>query len=48
VRTSAVADGFDERLGAVLRGWLAAIAWPFKRVAFPGRDISWDEWRSAT
>jgi hypothetical protein len=31
----------------VLRGWLRD-AWPFKRVAFPGRDISWDEWRSAT
>lgn len=47
VRTSAVAAGFDERLGAVLRGWLRD-ACPFKRVAFPGRDISWDEWRAAT
>ena len=47
VRTSAVADGFDERLGTTLRHWLRD-CWPFKRVAFPGRDISWDEWHSAS
>jgi hypothetical protein len=45
VRTSALAEGFDERLGTAFRNWLRD-SWPFKRVAFPGRDISWDEWSS--
>jgi hypothetical protein len=44
VRTIALADDFDERLGVAFRGWLGNV-WPFKRVAFPGRDISWEEWR---
>jgi hypothetical protein len=30
VRTSALADGFDERLGAAFRSWLRD-CWPFKR-----------------
>ena len=46
VRTSALAERFDERLGTTFRSWLRD-SWPFKRVAFPGRDISWDEWSSA-
>jgi hypothetical protein len=45
VRTSAVAGGLDEKLGAAFRHWLSS-AWPFKRVAFPGRDIAWDAWNS--
>ena len=45
VRSSAVADGLDERLGAAFRAWLRD-RWPFKRVAFPGRDIPWSEWRT--
>jgi hypothetical protein len=45
VRTSAVASGLDERLGAVFRAWVAS-DWPFARVAYPGRDIPWDEWRA--
>ena len=46
VRDSAVAGGLDERLGAAFQGWLRD-RWPFKRVAFPGRDISWDAWAAA-
>ena len=46
VRTSALADGFEEGLGGALRKWLSSV-WPLKRVAFPGRDISWEEWQSA-
>jgi len=46
VRTNAVADGLDERLGAAFQGWLRE-RWPFKRVAYPGRDIPWDAWRAA-
>lgn len=34
----------DRDLGTRLRDWLQS-AWPFKRVAFPGRDIEWDAWR---
>ena len=42
-RSSAVAEGYEERLGTAFREWLRT-SWPFKRVAFPGRDISWDAW----
>jgi hypothetical protein len=45
VRTSAVAGGLDGKLGGAFRHWLAG-AWPFKRVAFPGRDIPWDAWNA--
>jgi len=44
VRSSAVADGLDDRLGTAFRKWLRE-RWPFKRVAFPGRDIAWAEWQ---
>src|SRR5262249_16223229 len=44
VGSSAVAGGLDDRLGAAFRKWLRA-CWPFKHVAFPGRDIAWNEWR---
>jgi hypothetical protein len=43
VRTSEVAHGLDERLGAALRAWLAE-SWPFARVAYPGREIAWRDW----
>jgi hypothetical protein len=33
----------EERLGKEFRNWLRR-DWPFRKVAFPGRDISWDEW----
>jgi hypothetical protein len=47
VRTSAVAEGMNGRLGKAFQGWLQD-HWPFKRVAYPGRDISWETWRGAT
>jgi hypothetical protein len=43
VRTSEVATGLDQRLGAALHTWLAE-RWPFTRVAFPGREIAWAGW----
>lgn len=46
VRTSAAASGLDERLGAAFRGWIAG-SWPFRRVAYPRRDVAWGEWRAA-
>jgi hypothetical protein len=36
-RQSTLASGLEERLGQVFRAWLAS-DWPFRRVAFPGRD----------
>ncbi len=45
VRDSALASGLDERLGTAIRGWIKAV-WPFKRVAYPGRDIAWAAWRA--
>lgn len=41
VRSSA-AD-LDETLFTALRDWIAA-DWPFRQVAYPGRDISWTDW----
>ena len=35
--------GFDDRLGELFRGFIA-VEWPFKTVAFPGRDIAWSDW----
>jgi hypothetical protein len=36
-------DGFDTVLGEAFRRFLGK-DWPFQRVAFPGRDIPWQEW----
>jgi len=40
VRSDRIADGLEERVGAAFRAWIAS-AWPFRRVAFPGRDQAW-------
>src|SRR5262245_6947950 len=42
-RTSRLASGFEERLGAAFRAWIAK-DWPFAAVAYPGRDIPWRDW----
>jgi len=42
-RGDRVSGGLEERLGKTFRGWLKR-DWPFREVAFPGRDITWDEW----
>jgi hypothetical protein len=43
-RASEATAGFDAHLGDAVRAWLAA-EWPWwPRVAFPGRDQSWDAW----
>jgi hypothetical protein len=44
-RQSQLESGLEARLLAAVRGWLTD-AWPFKKVAFPGRDIDWNTWRS--
>ncbi len=40
VRSDRIADGLEDRVGAVLRAWIAE-RWPFARVAYPGRDDPW-------
>jgi hypothetical protein len=44
-RQSELASGLEERLYAAVKDWIAK-DWPFKKIAFPGRDISWEQWRS--
>jgi hypothetical protein len=33
----------DQAIGEVLRKSIR-LDWPFKKVAFPGRDIAWSDW----
>ena len=35
--------GFDAVLGKAFREFLVA-QWPFRNVAYPGRDIAWSDW----
>lgn len=43
VRQSELSNGLEARLMAAVKEWIAQ-DWPFAKVAFPGRDISWAEW----
>jgi hypothetical protein len=45
VRTSMVDKGFDSILFTSVKQWIAK-DWPFKKVAYPGREIKWEDWRS--
>jgi hypothetical protein len=42
-RGDAAGAGLEPRLGRAFRDWLER-DWPFRGVAFPGRDISWRAW----
>jgi len=42
-RQSELAGGLESTLYAAVREWLAK-EWPFKKPAFPGRDVDWDTW----
>ncbi len=44
VRQSQVASGLDEHLFATVEGWIKEV-WPFQNPGYPGRTISFDEWR---
>jgi hypothetical protein len=44
-RQSMLAGGLEERLYAAVKGWLAT-HWPFRRAAFPGREITWADWEA--
>ena len=37
-------EGLDEHLGGALKGWLEGAAWPFTRIAWPGRATNWSVW----
>jgi hypothetical protein len=43
-RQSELANGLEDYLYQVVKTWIKE--WPFERVAFPGRDINWIDWRS--
>jgi hypothetical protein len=42
-RQSELAGGLEERLADAVKQWIAQ-EWPFRRVAYPGRGIAWEEY----
>ncbi len=45
VRQSRVDEGLDEHLFETVESWIAE-QWPFTNPAYPGRRISFEEWRA--
>jgi len=43
VRQSEIENGLDEKLFFAIKLWIKE-EWWFESVAFPGRDLSWEEW----
>lgn len=43
VRESAYKKGLDNDLYDNVKRWIYE-KWPFKKVAYPGREITWNEW----
>ncbi len=44
VRSSVLDQGYDQLLFATVQAWMDS-HWPFHEVAYPGRSISWEEWK---
>jgi hypothetical protein len=44
VRTSVLKDGLDAILFNSVKKWISN-DWPFNNVAYPGREIDWEEWK---
>jgi hypothetical protein len=44
VRSGPDVTARDSDLGTRVRTWLREV-WPFRQVAFPGRDVDWATWR---
>lgn len=42
-RDSELKTGFDEYLYSEVKKWIG-LAWPFRKVVYPGRQISWNDW----
>ena len=45
VRTSAFEDGLDPIFEKAVKEWIKS-EWPLKNVAYPGREITWEEWHT--
>jgi len=45
VRASEVENGLDPILFETVKTWISK-EWPFQKVAYPGREIPWNEWSS--
>lgn len=43
VRADELETGLAQELEATVRRWIAA-DWPFSKVGYPGRDMTWDAW----
>ena len=37
-------EGFDEHVYRIVREWMKG--WPFERVGYPGREMSWKDWHA--
>ena len=44
VRASEVDNGLDSILFDTVKKWILE-NWPFQKVAYPGREISWEKWK---
>jgi hypothetical protein len=42
-RESELPSGLEQRLVAAVKDWVAG-AWPFKNVAYPGREMTWEQY----
>ena len=45
VRLDERETGLEQALEATVRAWIAEV-WPFERVGYPGRDVTWEEWEA--
>jgi hypothetical protein len=45
VRADVVEDGYDTILFNTVKGWVSK-DWPYKKPAYPGRTITWEQWSS--
>jgi hypothetical protein len=43
VRADELQTGLEAALETTVRRWISDV-WPFPRVLYPGRDLSWDAW----
>lgn len=43
MRTSTLKDGMDKILYQMVQNWVDK-EWPFKNIAYPGREIPWEKW----
>jgi len=47
VRADSVDAGYDTILFDTVKTWMIN-CWPFKKAAYPGREISWTDWNALT